>query len=82
MNLICAFFEWSIERLKNPWVIAGLVILLLGVLLLVFSNKIAYEITLRLKNSDDKKLANVGLAVKFTALVVVVIGALLAVLFI
>lgn len=85
MNLliaISAFFEWSWDRFKNPFVISGLVVMALGILLLIFSNKIAYHITLKLKEADDKKLANVGLAVKICAFVVTLIGALLAVLFV
>lgn len=82
INLLSAFFEWNIERFKNPFVISGLLVLVLGVLLLVFSNKIAYHITLKMKDANDQKLANVGIAVKVVALFVVVIGALLAVLFV
>ena len=56
--------------------------MLLGIIILIFSNKIAYHITLKIKYADDKKLANVGLIVKSVAFVVAVIGALLAVLFV
>lgn len=82
VNLIATFFEWNWQRFKSPYVISGIVIMLLGVLLLIFSNKIAYHITLKIKDADDKKLANVGLMVKSVAFVVAVIGALLAVLFV
>ncbi len=80
--LLGEFFEWNIKRFTNPFVISGLVVIFLGVLLLVFSNKLAYKITLKLKDSDDKKLANVGIVIKVIAFVVVLIGALLAVLFV
>lgn len=78
---LSAFFEWGWERFKNPFVISGIVVMLLGVVLLIFSNKIAYHITLKLKDADDKKLANVGLTFKIIALVIAFVGALLAVLF-
>lgn len=80
--ILCGFFEWNIERFKNPFVISGLIVLLLGVLLLIFSNKIAYHITLKMKDANDQKLANMGIIFKVIAFVVVVIGALLAVLFV
>ncbi len=80
--LISTFFEWNWQRFKNPYVISGLVVMLLGIIILIFSNKIAYHITLKIKDADDKKLANVGLIVKSVAFVVAVIGALLAVLFV
>ncbi|HRF36232.1 MAG TPA: hypothetical protein PLZ09_02940 [Clostridia bacterium] len=80
--LISAFFEWNWQRFKSPYVISGLVVMLLGIIILIFSNKIAYHITLKIKDADDKKLANVGLIVKSVAFVVAVIGALLAVLFV
>ena len=74
--------EWNWQRFKSPYVISGLVVMLLGVIILIFSNKIAYHITLKIKDADDKKLANVGLIVKSVAFLVAVIGALLAVLFV
>lgn len=80
--IISAFFEWSWDRFKNPFVISGLVVMALGLLLLIFSNKIAYHVTLKIKDADDKKLANVGLIFKVVALVITFIGAFLAVLFV
>ena len=79
---ISAIFEWSLDRFKNPYVISGIVVMALGILLVLFSNKIAYHITLKIKDSDDKRLANVGIICKVVAFVVTVIGALLAVLFV
>lgn len=80
--LIAEFFAWGWDRFKNPYVISGLVVMVLGIVLLATSNKLAYHITLHLKDADDKKLANVGLGVKVAALIVTIIGALLAVLFV
>lgn len=80
--LVSAFFEWNWDRFKNPFVISGLVVMAVGILFLSFSNKIAYKVTLKLKNADDKKLANVALIIKVVALAVTFVGALLAVLFV
>mgnify|MGYP001055250763 CR=1 FL=1 len=80
--IISAFFEWNWQRFKSPYVICGLIVMAIGIILLIFSNKIAYHITLKIKDADDKKLANVGLIVKGVAFVFALIGALLAVLFI
>lgn len=80
--IISAFFEWSWDRFKNPFVISGLVVMAIGLLLLIFSNKIAYHVTLKIKDADDKKLANVGLIFKVVAFVITFVGALLAVLFV
>lgn len=79
VSLLAAFFEWNWSRLKNPFVISGIVVMLLGVILVIFSNKIAYSIALKLKESDDKKLANIGLIVKGMAFIVTFVGAFLAV---
>ena len=79
---LSAIFEWSWDRFKNPFVISGIVVMFIGIILLIFSNKIAYHVTLKLKDADDKKLANVGLIFKGVAFGVTLIGALLAVLFV
>ena len=79
---ISAIFEWSFDRFKNPFVISGIVVMFIGIILLIFSNKIAYHVTLKMKDADDKKLANVGLIFKGVAFGVTLIGALLAVLFV
>ncbi len=79
---ISAIFEWSFDRFKNPFVISGLVVMVIGIIFLIFSNKIAYHVTLKLKDADDKKLAEVGLIFKGIAFAITLIGALLAVLFV
>lgn len=78
--LLSEIFVWSIDRFKNPYVISGIVVMVIGIILVIFSNKIAYKITLKMKDADDKKLANVGIVVKVVAFAVTLIGALLAVL--
>ena len=79
---ISAIFEWSFDRFQNPFVISGLVVMVIGIIFLIFSNKIAYHVTLKLKDADDKKLAEVGLIFKGIAFAITLIGALLAVLFV
>jgi len=79
---LSAIFEWSWASFKNPFVISGIVVMFIGIILLIFSNKIAYHVTLKMKDADDKKLANVGLIFKGVAFGVTLIGALLAVLFV
>lgn len=78
--LLSSIFVWSFDRFKNPYVISGLVVMVIGIILIIFSNKIAYKITLKMKDTDDKKLANVGISVKVVAFAVTLIGALIAVL--
>ncbi len=80
--LLSEIFVWSIDRFKNPYVISGIIVMVIGIILVIFSNKIAYKITLKMKDADDKKLANMGLIFKGVAFGVTLIGALLAVLFI
>ena len=65
--LLSEIFVWSIDRFKNPYVISGIIVMVIGIILVIFSNKIAYKITLKMKDADDKKLANVGISVKVVA---------------
>lgn len=81
-SLLNSVFSWNWERFKNPYVISGIIVMAIGLILLIFSNKIAYQITLKMKDADDKKLANVGITCKVVSFVVTIIGALLAVLFV
>lgn len=80
--LFASIVSWNWERFKSPYVISGIIVMLLGLILLIFSNKIAYQITLKVKDADDKKLANMGIIIKVVSFVITIIGALLAVLFV
>lgn len=82
INILSAFFEWNIQRLANPWVITGLVLMAIGAIVLIFRAKIAYHITLKLKEPNDEKLEKTQLYIMVACLVLVLVGALVAVLFI
>ncbi len=39
--LLSEIFVWSIDRFKNPYVISGIIVMVIGIILVIFSNKIA-----------------------------------------
>ena len=73
------FFDFDFTRLLKPLVISGIIVMILGVILLVFKDKLAYEITRRMKGGSDEKMAKVAMVIMLVCLVIVIAGALLAV---
>ena len=80
LTTLGGFFEFDISRFANPLVITGMVLIVIGVLVMIFRAKIAYEITKKLKGANDDKLSKVCYIVLGVALTLVVIGSLMAII--
>ncbi len=80
LSIAGSFFEFDASRFANPIVIVGMVLIVLGVFVMIFRAKLAYEMTKRMKGGNDEKMVKVCYGVIVFALTLVVIGSLMAIL--
>ena len=79
LKIAGSFFEFDFSRFSNPLIITGLILIVIGVLVLIFRAKLAYEITKRIKGGNDEMMVKVCFGVIAFALVLVVTGSLMAI---
>lgn len=69
------WIEWNPQRLQNPQVIAGLIVIVLGIMVLALSQILGNKIAVKF-NLDEEK---VGFYSKIAGFFVVVVGCIIAV---
>lgn len=70
------WLQFNPQRIKEPGVIIGLIIIVIGIILLASANKISQKIAQRFSLSNE----NSSLIVRFASMFVVLIGCLVAIL--
>ena len=81
--MLCMFndvFSFNLDRLTQPLVIVGLVILVIGFCIMLFGGKIATAIDKKLIKSGKSSNSDWNLIVKAVSFLVAVAGALMAIL--
>lgn len=77
--LLC-FFELNLQRIANPWVITGLVIMVIAIIIAFSANYLAKLIENIMIAKNKPITVNLKMIIKITALVIALVGALTAVL--
>lgn len=78
--MLFCFFEFNLQRITNPWVIAGLVLMLVGILLACSANSMA-KLFENIMIAKNKQLTvNLKIVIKVIAFAVAFAGALTAII--